>query len=132
MRILILFSILSLFLGSIIVYADDEAPTKLEIEYLEMTPKFTVNLDKPKKYLRINVQLMVEGAEYIEKIKKHLPALRHELIMLYSGQSATELQSMEQREALRQESKAAITKVLDNLSNSDGFRDVFFSEFLIQ
>ncbi|MCK5121088.1 MAG: flagellar basal body-associated FliL family protein [Methylococcales bacterium] len=132
MRILILF--LSFFLISNFVYAgdDEEVSTELVIEYLEMKPKFTVNLDKPKKYLMINVQLLVEGAESIEKIKKHLPALRHELIMIYSGRSAASLQTMEQREALRQESKEAITKALDKHSNSDGFRDVFFSEFLVQ
>ncbi len=132
MRILILF--LSFFLISNFVYAgdDEEVSTELVIEYLEMKPKFIVNLDKPKKYLMINVQLLVEGTEYIEKIKKHLPALRHELIMIYSGRSAASLQTMEQREALRQESKEAITKALDKHSNSDGFRDVFFSEFLVQ
>jgi len=77
------------------------------------------------------VQLMVEGEKYIEKVKKHLPALRHELIMLYSGRVSTELQTMEQREELRVESKKAITKALDKHSNSDGFRDLFFTEFLV-
>ena len=130
MRIFILF--LSFFLVINNVYAaDDEESAELVIEYLEMSPKFTVNLDKPKKYLVVNVQLMVEGEEYVEKIKKHLPALRHELIMLYSGRSAAELQTMEQREALRQETKKVIAKALDKYSNSDGFRDVFFTEFLV-
>ena len=130
MRIFILF--LSFFLVVNNVYAaDDEAPAEPVIEYLEMSPKFTVNLDKPKKYLVVNVQLMVEGENYVEKVKKHLPVLRHELIMLYSGRSADELQTMEQREALRQETKKVITKALDEHSNSDGFRDVFFTEFLV-
>ncbi len=130
MRILILF--LSFFLVSNFVYAGgDEESTEPEIEYLDMAPKFTVNLDKPNKYLMINVQLMVEGSKYIAKIKKHLPALRHELIMLYSGRSASDLQTMQQREALRQESKEVLRKALAAHSNSDGFRDVFFSEFLI-
>ncbi|MCF7971416.1 MAG: flagellar basal body-associated FliL family protein, partial [Methylococcaceae bacterium] len=68
-----------------------------------MTPKFTVNLAEPKKYLRIDVQLMVEGDKAIEKVKKHLPALRHSLIMLFSGKPAADLQTAEQREALRLE-----------------------------
>jgi len=38
---------------------------------------------------------------------------------------------MEQREALRDETKKAITKALEKHSNSDGFRDVFFTEFLV-
>ena len=113
------------------VFAGDEEVNAPTIEYLEMKPKFTVNLAQPKKYLAVKVQLMVEGDEFIEKVKKNLPALRHELIMLYSGRSADDLQTMEQREALRKETKEAITAVLDKFSNSDGFRDVFFTEFLI-
>lgn len=130
MRFFILF--LSFFLTSNYVYAgDDEESVESVIEYIEMSPKFTVNLDKASKYLAVNVQLMVEGAENIEKIKKHLPALRHELIMIYSGRSATDLQTMEQREGLRQETKKMIAKALEKQSNSDGFRDVFFTEFLV-
>jgi flagellar FliL protein len=101
------------------------------IEYIEMKPKFTVNLAEPKKYLMINIQLLVEGAEPVEKIKKHMPLLRHEMIMLLSGMHVAELQSMEQREALRLKTKQLITELLTKIHNPDGFRDVFFSEFLV-
>lgn len=101
------------------------------IEYVEMKPKFTVNLAEPKKYLMLNVQLLMEGAENVEKIKKHMPVLRHEMIMMLSGMRSTDLQSMEQREALRLKTKQLITDLLTKIQNSDGFRDVFFSEFLI-
>jgi len=129
MRILVLCLSFLLFFNT--AYAGDEESAEPVIEYVELKPKFTVNLEKAGKYLVVNVQLMAEGEKYIEKIKKHLPALRHQLIMLYSGRSSTELQTMEQREALRVESKKAITKALDKHSNSDGFRDLFFTEFLV-
>jgi len=101
------------------------------IEYVEMKPKFTVNLAEPKKYLMINVQLLIEGAEHVEKIKKHMPVLRHEMIMMLSGLRVADLQTMEQREALRAKTKQMITDLLIKIQNSDGFRDVFFSEFLV-
>ncbi len=129
MRILILCLSFLFFFNP--AYAADEAEAEPVIEYLEMSPKFTVNLDKPNKYLVINVQLMVEGQKYIDKVKKHLPALRHELIMLYSGRASDSLQTMEQREALRAETKKALIKALNERANSDGFRDVFFTEFLV-
>ncbi len=128
MRILMLCLSFLLFFNT--AYAGDDAEEPI-IEYIEMKPKFTVNLEKPGKYLVISVQLMAEGEEYIEKIKKHLPALRHELIMLYSGRSSVDLQTMEQREALRIESKKAIEKALEKHSNSDGFRDLFFTDLLV-
>ncbi len=129
MRILILCLSFLFFFNP--AHAADEAEAEPVIEYLEMSPKFTVNLDKPNKYLVINVQLMVEGQKYIDKVKKHLPALRHELIMLYSGRASDSLQTMEQREALRAETKKALIKALNERANSDGFRDVFFTEFLV-
>lgn len=101
------------------------------IEYVEMKPKFTVNLAEPKKYLMLNVQLLIEGKENIDKIKKHMPVLRHEMIMMLSGLHVTDLQTMEQREALRVKTKQMITDLLIKIQNSDGFRDVFFSEFLV-
>lgn len=101
------------------------------IEYVEMKPKFTVNLAEPKKYLLLNVQLLVEGAEHVEKVKKHMPVLRHEMIMMLSGMHVADLQTMEQREALRLKTKQMITDLLVKIQNSDGFRDVFFSEFLV-
>lgn len=101
------------------------------IEYVPMAPKFTVNLAEPKKYLMLDVQLLVEGAEHVEKIKKHMPVLRHEMIMLLSGMHIADVQTMEQREALRLKTKQLITELLVKIQNSDGFRDVFFSEFLV-
>lgn len=112
-------------------WTEEDKKEEPVLEYIEMTPKFTVNLAGQKKYLLISVQLMIEGKEYIEKVKRHMPALRHELIMLYSGRDENDLASMEQREALRQETIETIRNTLDKYENSDGFRDVFFTEFLL-
>ena len=101
------------------------------IEYIEMAPKFTVNLAEPKKYLLVDIQLLVEDAENVENIKKHMPMLRHEIIMMLSGMHIADLQTTEQREALRVKTKELITQALEKIHNSDGFRDVFFSEFLV-
>jgi flagellar FliL protein len=101
------------------------------MEYLEITPKITVNLAEPRHYLLVNVQLLTDGAEAIEKIKKHMPAVKHELIMLFSGRPSDSIQTMEQREALRKETVAVMQKTLDKYEKKSGFRDAFFSEFLI-
>ncbi|MGZ8215369.1 MAG: flagellar basal body-associated FliL family protein [Methylosarcina sp.] len=125
--------LLSTLLMPSFVLANEEKTESAEsgTEYLEITPKFTVNLAEPRKYLLVNVQLLMEGPEAIEKTKKNLPAIKHELIMLFSGRSAESLQTVEQKEALRQETLLAVRKVLDKYENSSGFRDVFFTEFLI-
>lgn len=131
MRVVVLLLALTIFTG--LTHAGgEEQPEKIpDMAYLEMKPKFTVNLAERRKYMMVNVQLLIEGDKYIEKVKKHMPLLRHELIMLYSGMSVDDLQTMEQREALRLKTKRAITDALDKYENSDGFRDVFFTEFLV-
>jgi len=130
MRIFLL--LLSLWCLPSFVSAEEEA-TEAVVEYLAMTPKFTVNLAEPKKYLRVDVQLMVEGDTSIEKVKKHFPAIRHGLIMLFSGKAASDLQTMEQREALREEALKVVEDTLEkHAKNSDGLRDIFFTEFLVQ
>ncbi len=134
MRKLIL--LVSLMIMPLLVFANEGEKKADEsagpvIEYLEMKPKFTVNLAEPKKYLLVNVQLLVEGAGAIEKIKKQMPVLRHEMIMLLSGMHIVDLQTMEQREALREKTKQVLTDALSKSQSSDGFKDVYFSEFLI-
>jgi len=125
--------LLSFLFFSFSVHANEgkEESPESSMEYLEITPKFTVNLAEPRKYLLVNVQLLMEGLEAIEKTKKNMPAIKHELLMLFSGRPAESLHTVEQREALRQETLSAIRKVLDKYENSEGFRDVLFTEFLI-
>lgn len=111
--------------------ANESGSSEGGMEYLEITPKITVNLAEPRHYLLVNVQLLTDGAEAIEKIKKHMPAVKHELIMLFSGRPSDSIQTMEQREALRKETVAVMQKTLDKYEKNSGFRDAFFSEFLI-
>ena len=130
MRLLVLLLSL-LFIPAFAVAQEEGEADESGIEYLEMNPKFSVNLSEPKKYLMIHVQLLIEGVEAVAKVKKHMPALRHELIMLYSGRQSDELQTMEQHEALRKETVVVIRKKLDKLENSEGFQDAFFTDFLV-
>ena len=113
------------------VLAEEAEQSEPAIEYLEMQPKFTVNLAERKKYLMVAVQLMVEGKENFDKIKKHLPPIRDRLIMLFSGRAAATLQTMEQREALRKEALDKVRETLDKYANRDGLKDLFFTEFLV-
>ncbi|TRW95839.1 flagellar basal body-associated FliL family protein [Candidatus Methylobacter oryzae] len=150
MRLLVL--VLSLLFMSVAVANEGAKESEAEagVKYIEMTPKFTVNLAEPKKFLLINVQLLIDGASTIAAVKKHMPALRHELIMLYSGRSSEGLQTMEQREALRQETtnviRKTLAKMIESESHSGGgeehskeakpaddrdFKEAYFTEFLV-
>ncbi len=163
MRLFVL--LFSLLLMSNFAFANEgggEGEAKGGPTYLEITPKFVVNLLENKKYLSINVQMLIDGAPTEAAIKKHMPAIKHELIMLFSDRSLDSLQTMEQREALRQQAIEAIHKTINKAEGVDeeaeaaavvpppdahvkkdkkkdyshlpsgGFKDAFFTEFLIQ
>lgn len=163
MRLFVL--LISLFFASNFAFANEgggegekaaAGPT-----YLEITPKFVVNLNEPRKYLAINVQLLIDGAATEAAIKKHMPAIKHELIMLFSDHSLDDVQTMEQREALRQAAIETIHNIVDKSEGVDpdaepdhaapqpahskkdkkkdyshlpsgGLKDAFFTEFLVQ
>lgn len=100
-------------------------------QYIEVGPKLIVNLANAKQLMKINPQLMVEGSEAVEEVKKHMPAIKNALIMLYSSRKAEDLATAEQREALRKETYEAIKKILEDRGSAEGFLDVFFSDFRI-
>lgn len=149
MRLLVV--LLSLFFMSAAIANEGAKESEAEagVKYIEMTPKFTVNLAEPKKFLLVNVQLLVEGPGTIAAVKKHMPALRHALIMLYSGRPFEQLQTMEQREALRQETTTVIRETLEKMEggkgqhaskehseegeagHEEGFKEAYFTEFLV-
>lgn len=130
----IILLLLSLFCLSENAYAKPPGITESGIEYLKMYPRFIVNLaGQPRKYLRIDVEVMVEGHYAVLKVKKHFPAIRHGLIILFSEMTETGLQTQKQREKLREDALVIVKKTLDKYAkNSDGVRDVFFTEFLVQ
>lgn len=121
---------ISLWFTPLLAQASSEEAEPV-IEYLEMGSKLAINLAEYKKYILVDIKLMVEGEEAIDKIKLNMPALRNALILLYSDLAIADVQTMEQREALRLKSKEEIRITLDKYANSKGFRDIFFTEFFV-
>jgi flagellar FliL protein len=111
----------------------EESEAEDFLEYVPMEPNFVVNLQGDRRsYLRTDIQLLVEGKEYAEQIKAHMPALRHAIILLISDYSADQLGTPEQREAFRQKALQESRKALDQYASSRGLDDLFFTEFLVQ
>jgi flagellar FliL protein len=111
-------------------------PTGPVIDYVVFEPSVVVNLQGQRRYLRADVQLLVEGQENINRIKLHMPALRHTLILLFSNRDPDVLAQVEEREKLRAGALEEINKVLEELAGdaggADGLKDLFFSNFLVQ
>ncbi|MDC9728332.1 MAG: flagellar basal body-associated FliL family protein [Methyloprofundus sp.] len=125
-----IFLLLSLLFLPSYVAAEDEAEP---IEYVDMRPDFIVNLSDSKNHMRASIQLMVSGSDAKDNIKKHLPAIRHSLLLKFGDLTMEQLQTTEQREKLRADALDLIKKTLKTCSVDDSkLLDVFFTEFLVQ
>lgn len=112
---------------------DEEGESAVpEIEYLPVQPKLIINLAGRRHYLRADVQLMIKGKDNLERIQKHVPLIRHVLIMHFSNLPVEKVADIAEREKLREEALHKVRKVLDRYSDSDGLKDIFFTEFLVQ
>ncbi|KEF30211.1 Flagellar biosynthesis protein FliL [Marinobacter nitratireducens] len=62
-----------------------------------------------------------------------MPRLRHELVMLFGEQTSTDsLTTMEGQQALREEAKKRINKVLEDQHTGESITGVLFTEFVVQ
>lgn len=102
-----------------------------ESQYLPLE-SVLVNLEGKRHYLRADIQLLVDSAEHAEKMKAHMPAIRHSLIMLFSNRNPEEISAIEEREKLRQSARDEVKKVLAHYGASQGLEDLFFTDFMVQ
>ena len=100
-------------------------------QYMALDPVL-VNLEGRRHYLRANIQLLVDSAEHGEKMKQHMPAIRHSLIVLFSGRNPELISTVEEREKLRQSAKEELKKTLQAHHADTGLEDLFFTDFMVQ
>ena len=129
--------LLSLTLMSGLVMASSEedegsASATTTVSYLPMTPPFVVTVGEGKiSYLKAEISLRVSDAA-LALVELHMPALRHELVMLMSSKSLDELDGAATRELIRQQALAACRSVLQEDGQSDGIKDLLFTNFIVQ
>ncbi len=119
--------------------ATAEAPKKgatpAPAQYFALEPAFVVNLNGPidgPRYLQVEVQLMTRDAAALEAIKTHAPALRANLLMLFSQVSPDQIADVAGKQKLQAESLAAVQKVLKAETGSNGADDLLFTSFVTQ
>lgn len=117
--------------------ADTQAPQvpRAAPIYYKFDPAFVVNFGGPgsARYLQVTVEAMSRNAAILDVLKDNEPAVRNDLVLLFSSQDDATLMSTEGKEKLRAETLAAIQKVL-NEEGSDGklIEQVYFTSFVVQ
>lgn len=136
MQKLLLHFILTILISSTQVWAaeDEEAPVKTTA-YVSLGDAMVLNLSNNSKrltFLQIKADLLLEDAGSEALITTHLPAIRHELIVLLSEQNAMDMKSPTKREEVRKIATAQIKEMMVELTGNEDISDVLFSSFLVQ
>lgn len=115
--------------------AEAHASPKAAPIYYKFDPAFVVNFGQEggTRYLQLTVEAMSRDAAVVEEIKNNEPAIRNDLVLLYSAQQYDTLISAAGKEQLRADTLAAIRKVVAaEGASADAVENVYFTSFVIQ
>lgn len=103
--------------------------------YYKLDPAFVVNFggEGSARYLQVTVEAMSREAAVLEALKNNEPAVRNDLVLLFSSQDSATLLSVAGKEKLRAATLDAIRKVLaDEGVHGEKIEAVYFTSFVIQ
>jgi len=83
-------------------------------------------------YVKTDITLRIQGAEAHEAAMYHLPAIRHEVVMLLSRQSEESMATGSGRDAVRAAAKVEINRLLAEEESEAAVEDVMFTNLLLQ
>ncbi|BAN69611.1 flagellar basal body-associated FliL family protein [endosymbiont of unidentified scaly snail isolate Monju] len=111
-----------------------EAAPEGEPLYVEMEPKFIVNLPPggPAKMLQIAVTVFTRQQSVTDFIAANDPMLRHHLNNLFESQSSAELLTLEGKQKLQQAVQELLQNKMEEMDQPGKIKAVYFTEFVLQ
>ena len=105
----------------------------INTQYVNIKPAFIANYGGPGRlrYLKTDVTLRV-GDSSIGAVRRHMPYIRHVLVMLLTKATDEEVSSMEGRELLRQNALMAVQTLLQEEEGEQYVVDLLFNSFIVQ
>lgn len=102
--------------------------------YLKLDPAFVVDfiVSGKQRYLQLNLTVKSRDQGQIDAIKIHMPLIRNSLVLLFSSQVFSELQSTEGKMALKIAAVESINTILQQETSAGGVEDVLFTNFVMQ
>ncbi|MDH3452664.1 MAG: flagellar basal body-associated FliL family protein [Gammaproteobacteria bacterium] len=80
--------------------------------YVSMHPHFLTNLADGKRFVQIKAQAMVSNEATQSALRLHMPAVRHELLMLLGDMQAADLKGVKQKQLFLDNAVAVMREVL--------------------
>jgi flagellar FliL protein len=95
---------------------------------------FTVNLqmEDTAQYLQVGLTLKTTDPSYTEQIKLNMPDIRNRILLLLSSKKASQISTLEGKQALANEIMNETAQALGSSVPSGGISSVLFTSFVIQ
>ncbi|MCB1679686.1 MAG: flagellar basal body-associated FliL family protein [Halioglobus sp.] len=113
--------------------AATEPDPEAEPIYLALSPAFIANFEQGSRtrYLQVELQAMSYDQGVVDRLESNMPAVRNDLILLFSAQDYPSLSTVEGKEALRKQVLETINKAI-RATGTPRVNDVFFTGFVMQ
>lgn len=112
---------------------EGDKDTKAPAIYVSMHPHFLTNLADGKSFVQIKAQAMVSNEATQTALRLHMPAVRHELLMLLGEMKAADLKGVEQKQKFLDSAVAVMREVLTEMqAEAADVEGMFITSMVIQ
>ena len=115
-------------------YAEDEEDeTKAEVHYVPLKPSFVTNYQARKlRYFKTDVSIVANSSATVEAIQRHELYIRHNLVMLFSSQDQTTLNSQEGKRKLQEDALNQAISALNAENEPSDISGILFTSFIVE
>ena len=112
-----------------------QANAKPAAIYEPLTPPFVVNFNQNgrQRYMQVSITLQGRDQADLDALKVHMPVIRNNLVMMFSGQGFDTLASSPVgQEMLRQKATAVVQEVAQREVGKSVIDQLLFTNFVLQ
>jgi flagellar FliL protein len=99
-----------------------------------MAPAFVANFNQNgrQRYMQVSITMLGRNQADLDALKVHMPVIRNNLVMLFSGQDFPTLASPVGQEMLRQKATASVQEVAQKELGKVVIEQLLFTNFVLQ
>jgi len=99
-----------------------------------MAPAFVANYTQNgrQRYMQVSITMLARNQADLDALKVHMPVIRNNLVMLFSGQDFATLASPVGQEMLRQKATASVQEVAQKELGKVVIEQLLFTNFVLQ
>lgn len=116
--------------------ADGEAVAEKQVIYLPFKPAFVINYGGAGRlrYLKTDVSLRVASINAANSVRRHMPYVRNNLLMLFASQTNKTVSSQEGKEKIRADALEQIRDIVEREEQTprEEIIELFFNNFIVQ